>query len=193
MLHWGLQWDRALFADPDRRGSIHQGLKSEICQCGFLTIGSLSPGHIVRATHFLSIGSKHFTLLYCYANNSKYERCDSAHAAIAAVAVAIAAAAAQRKRTAAAAAAQRQHSVSGGSGSRSLIAGSGSTAALALRQHSGVGGGSGSAVAAQLSRCAELAAAVATQWWRQRWQRQHSRVGVGGGSAISSQLRICGR
>ena len=65
------------------------------------------PGAHCSATHFLSIGSKHFTLLYCYANNSKYERCDSAHAAIAAVAVAvaIAAAAAQRKRTAAAAAA----------------------------------------------------------------------------------------
>ncbi len=50
--HWGLQWDRALFADPDRRGSIHQGLKSEICQCGFLAIVSLSPGHIVRRPTF---------------------------------------------------------------------------------------------------------------------------------------------
>ncbi len=73
------------------RDCVHMclGLKSEICQCGFLAIGSLSPGHIVRRLTFSpSEASISPSSRYCYANNSKYERCDSAHAAIAAVAVA---------------------------------------------------------------------------------------------------------
>ena len=53
---------RELFADPDRQGSIRFSLMKRGLQCGFLAIGSLSPGHIVCATHFLSIRSKHFTM-----------------------------------------------------------------------------------------------------------------------------------
>jgi hypothetical protein len=53
---------RALFADPDRRGSIRFSLMKRGLWCGFLAIGSLSLAHIVRVTHFLSIGNKHFTM-----------------------------------------------------------------------------------------------------------------------------------
>ncbi len=62
MLHRVLLGYQALFADPDRQGSIRFSLMKRGLQCGFLAIGSLSPGHIVCATHFLSIGSKHFTM-----------------------------------------------------------------------------------------------------------------------------------
>ena len=175
--------DRALFADPDRRGSIPQGLKSEICQCGFLMIGSLSPGHIVHATHFLSIGSKHFTL-YCYANNnSKYERCDSAHAAIAAVAVAIAAAAAQRKRTAAAAAAQWLQRVSTAVVVRQR-SGCSATAVAVECSRGGIDRGSGSAASVAAAVAAAAAQCGGGRWrrwrkWRQqrrwKWQRQRIR------------------
>ena len=50
MLHRVLLGYRALFADPDRRGSIRFSLMKRGLYCGFLVIGSLSPVHIVRAT-----------------------------------------------------------------------------------------------------------------------------------------------
>jgi hypothetical protein len=62
--HRGLQWDWALFADPDRWGSIPCSLEMRGLQWWFNAIVSLSPVLIVRATHFLlfSIGSRHYLL-----------------------------------------------------------------------------------------------------------------------------------